>query len=157
MATMTSEYLSRQPWSVTVSQHDRDLIRSTKAPPPSWRVWLGYYDREKWAGQWMHTTVPILDETDLPPGTPAPPNTQTTTFVVGKLYVHVMSSHFPEYTRLWDWRPVPQAKRLLVPIWPIDRAKIGWPPSKALNDKNAQDFAMAFFRAVDTIVKSKSF
>jgi len=156
MATMTSEYLSRQSSSVSISQNDRDLIRQQEMPPPSWRVWLGCYDRQKWVGQWTHTTVPILEEQDIPPGTPAPPNTQTTTFIIGKLYVHTMCSHFPENTKLWDWRPVPHARRFLVPIWPLERGIVGWPPQR-MSDKDAQDFSMAFFNTIDTVGRSFGF
>jgi hypothetical protein len=55
---------------------------------------IGYHERQNWRLVYAHNTLPVStgsgsihhsDDGSLP-------NTQTTTFVVGKLYVHVLST-----------------------------------------------------------------
>jgi hypothetical protein len=115
MATMTAENLSRDPTLIAVRQSERDYLRTNESIPPDWRVWIGFYERQKWAGQWVHTTVPILESRDAALRTN--PNTQAITFIVGKLFVHTMSCEYPEYPRDWHWKSAPRANQLLAPIW----------------------------------------
>jgi hypothetical protein len=150
MATMTSEYLAKDPSTRAISQADRDFLRSNLRSPESWRVWIGSYNRSTWKGQWVRTSASILDVANYPESGTAPPNTQTTTFIIGKLYVHVMSSFFPEHAALWDWRPTPRARALLVEIWPVKHGIIAW-PRVALSDRDARLFSMSFFNAVSEI------
>jgi hypothetical protein len=150
MATMTSEYLSKDTTTLAIPQTDRDFLRLNLRAPQGWRVWIGTYNRSAWVGQWVRTSAPILDVGDYPSTGMAPPNTQTTTFVIGRLYVHVMSSYFPEHTALWDWRPTPHARALLVEICPVKHMIVAW-PRQAITDKDARQFSMSFFNAVSAI------
>jgi hypothetical protein len=148
MVTMTSEYLSRDSSTRAIPQSDRDYLRSHNRPPPNWRIWIGTYDRSKWVGQWVRTSAPILDIANPTDRIEAQPNTQTTTFIIGKLYVYVMSSHFPEHTALWDWRPTPRAKALLVEIYPVKQMIVAW-PRHSLTDADAQQFAVSFYNEIN--------
>jgi hypothetical protein len=87
--------------------------------------------------------------------TPPYPNTQATTFTVGQLYVHAMSSAYPKTIEKWYWGlgPAPLTGRLLAPIHPRKESLIGWPPT-ALNDRSAEDIAAAFHRYTDAISTS---
>jgi hypothetical protein len=117
MVTMTAENLSRDPTLIAIPQVERDHLRTHESIPPDWRVWIGFYERKKWNGQWVHTTAPILESREA--GHYTNPNTQATTFAVGKLFVHTMSCAYPEFARDWHWMTVPRANRLLVSIWPV--------------------------------------
>jgi hypothetical protein len=154
MATMTAENLSRDPSLIAVSQLERDHLRLAETIPPDWRVWIGCYARSKWTGQWVHTTVPILDSTDA--NRRPRPNTQASTFIIGKLYVHAMSCEFREYPRDWHWKTTPRANRLLATIWPIRHQLVCW-PIDSLSDNEARTFATAFFSFVDAIGRQHGF
>jgi hypothetical protein len=67
MATMTAEFIDRDPNTITVPQSDRDLLRNNGTVPPGWRIWLAHYRRYKWPAQWVHLTLPILEAKDTPP------------------------------------------------------------------------------------------
>lgn len=113
MATMTDEYLTRDPTAAAISQGERDWFRDHGTPPPHWKVWLGHYQRYRWQGRWAHFVVPILDAKHIlrtEEDRRAPPNTQTTTFVIGDLYAHTMStSGDPSLIARWDWVVAPHA------------------------------------------------
>jgi hypothetical protein len=106
MATMTGEYLTRDATAVAISQGERDWFRDHGTPPAHWKVWLGHYQRHRWQGRWQHFVVPILDAKHVlrtEEDRRAPPNTQATTFVIGNLYVHTMStSGDPNIIAGWD-------------------------------------------------------
>lgn len=155
MATMTAEYLSYDPSSIGVSQAERDFFRANQTPPPGWRVWIAPYNREANVGQWIHCSLPILDTENVPytfKGEILFPNTQTTTFIVGKLFVHTMSSHDPANINAWDWQSALRARTLLTQIWPIRQMIIGW-PTQILTDRNVVEFSRAFFDAIDSLAR----
>jgi hypothetical protein len=154
MATMTAEFIDRDPNTIAVPQGDRDWLLNNGTAPPGWRIWLAHYRRHKWPAQWVHLTLPILEGKD----TPAPdagyvlPNTQVTTFVVGELYVHVMSSVDPENINGWAMR-LSYSERRLVCIHPAKESLIVWPP-RTLTDRDADNIASAFHRYVEGIGRS---
>ena len=121
--------------------------------PNDWRIWIGRYERRAWRGQWIHAGLPVLDTKNLPSVATLDerlPNTQTTAFVIGKLYAFVMSSAFPELPRLWDWRTAPRALSCLRRIWPIRGFPLPWPPDD-MTDTDAESFATAFVRYSDDL------
>jgi len=153
MATMTGEHLSRDPKQITIPHSERDWLMHNQTVPGGWRIWIGRYQRRSWPGQWVRATFPILSSETLPPSiTPDDrlPNTQTTAFVVGKLFVSVMSGPFPEITRGWDWRSAPRASSCLQQIWPMLKAPIYWPLSD-MTDADAESIATAFVRYSDDL------
>ena len=97
MATMTGEYLSRDPENIAVSQAERTWFKKNRVPPDNWRILIGKYRRDEWKGQWYHVSMPIYSAKDIPRAKASNvrlPNHQTTSFVVGQLYVHVFSGFF---------------------------------------------------------------
>jgi hypothetical protein len=126
MATMTAEFIDPDPHSIAVSPADRDWLMQNRTAPPGWRIWIGNYRRKNWIPRWVHFTFPMLEAHEMPAqNDPIPPypNTQATTFTVGQLYVHAMSSAYPKTIEKWYWGlgPAPLAGRLLAP------AKTRWP------------------------------
>jgi hypothetical protein len=155
MATMTAEFIDRDPNTIAVPQSQRDWLMNTATAPPGWRIWLTSYRRHKWPAQWVHLTLPILEAKDIPDEQSTdyvPPNTQTTTFVVGQLYVHVMSSVNPDNINKWATM-LPRAEWLLVPLFPQKESFIAWPPT-SIADRQADAIASAFHLYIEGISRS---
>jgi hypothetical protein len=155
MATMTAEYIDPDPYSIAVSQSEREWLMNNRTAPQGWRIWIGNYQRYKWIPRWVHFTFPMLDAKDMPKPEdvePPFPNTQITTFTVGQLYVHTMSSAYSETVAKWYWGlgPAPTAGKLLAQIHPHKESIIAWPPT-ALTDRSADDIAGAFKRYTDAL------
>ena len=130
MVTMTAEFMLESAGKVGVSREDRLRLMQTEAPILEWRIWAAYHRGGVYSHGWTHTSLPIVGGEDLPNAelvySPLP-NTQTTTFVVGELYIHTMSSAYHELCRDWQWLGNDRLRALLVPIWPIRHEFIAWP------------------------------
>ena len=155
MATMTAEFIDRDPNTVAVPQSDRDWLQNNGTAPTGWRIWIAHYQRHRWSAQWVHFTLPILaakDMSDQPTADFDPPNTQTTTFVVGNLYVHVMSSVDPDNISNFA-TSLSLDFPLLVGLFPQKASVIAWPP-KGMSDRDADAVASAFQKHADGITRS---
>ena len=86
---------------IAVSHEDRSTFRDTVAPLPGWRIWIGFYHRFRWYGHWVQACIPIHSNGDIvipnvQDRTVPLANTQWTTIVVGKLYIHTACSSTAE-------------------------------------------------------------
>jgi hypothetical protein len=130
MATMTGEYLTQDAGAISISQSERDFLRDNRAPPSNWRIWIGHYTAKK--GMWHHFVVPILNRKDVvntPGSRLAPPNTQSTIFIIGNLCVYVLSSTGdPDIVSRWNWPPNSRFALHLPQIFPPKESFIVWPP-----------------------------
>jgi hypothetical protein len=156
MATMTAEFIDRDPNTIAVPQGQRDWLMNNGTAPPGWRIWLADYHRRNWPVQWVHLTLPILESKDIPKGKSTDyvlPNTQTTTFVVGRLYVHIMSSTDPANIDRWATTFAHNVP-LLIPLVPSKESFTVWPPARSLTDTEADAIASAFHLYVENISRS---
>jgi hypothetical protein len=155
MATMTSEYIDSDPYSIAVSQVERSWLCANSGVPDSWRIWISRYVRHRWVGRWVHLAVPILDGKDIIAQKGAPlPNMQTTTFVIGQLYVHVMSCpSFPKLIDNWAWPFGSRLARLQAQLWPPKESLIAWPPD-SITDGDADIIPLLFNRMIDAASRS---
>jgi hypothetical protein len=146
MAIMVAEFFD--PKKVAISQDERFLLRVREIPPMNWKIWIAHFRRGDWAGLWVHNLFPIDPDSSKPypedEGIPRP-NTQTTTFVVGELYIHALSSAIEELLPM-----IPDKWNLLSQIWPNQSPPIHWPGS-TLTDKQADSVAGAFGRYFDSL------
>jgi hypothetical protein len=145
MGTITSEYFN--PSRAAISDADRNLFWKTKAPPPqNWKIWIGDYHRENWPPYRIHHAWVVLDDvsTSSPLPSTAPPNTQTTTLVFGRLYAHAISSDIPEVVSRIRF-PEPVEKHILRQLWPPQNAPLVWPPSRTMDDRDADNVAGYLF------------
>ncbi len=157
MATMTGEYLTYDTRQIAISAVERTAFMTTGRPSEDWRIWIGFFEPNKLDERYIHTSLPIYDSKDISnvehfDGAPQT-NTQTTTFRIGKLFVHAMSSSdHPHLVRGWDWRTAPRARHLLVPIWPPTdwRQFVAW-PVHGLLDADAHRFARTFFDGLNAV------
>jgi hypothetical protein len=129
MSTMTGEFLSFDPTAIAISQAERDWLRDFQTPPKNWKIWIGHYPRRK--GIWTHYVIPLRakDIFNVPDDPLALPNTQTTTFVIGNLFVHIFSSiGDPQMVSRWVWPPGSLISLKLPQIFPPKEDLIAWPP-----------------------------
>lgn len=157
MATMTGEYLTQDAAAISISQSERDWLRDHRSPPNNWRIWIGYYPAKK--GMWHHFVVPILGGRDVANAADnrlAPPNTQSTTFIVGNLCVSVLSSTGdPDIVSRWNW---PMGSRLAIhlpQIFPPKESFIVWPPQSLMQAEI--DLVTAAFESVIDAASRSSF
>ena len=159
MVSMTAEFMLDSGTKIGISREDRAALMTTEAPLPDWKIWVGYYDGGIWSHQWKHASLPIVGGKDLPSAeyvyTPLP-NTQTTTFVVGKLYVHTMSCGYPDVVSNWQWLLNNRLRNLLVPIWPVRPQIVTW-PIHGVNDADVQLSSEMFIRWTEQIAHETGF
>lgn len=150
MAVMVAEYF--EPRSVTFTAAERRYLMDRHHPPANVRIWMGRYIPGEWNGLWVHRSIRIADEfvpSTVDPSLPLP-NTQTATFVVGELYLHVVSCEDDLILRKLDL-PV-QAVTLFAPIWPVTQQAIVW-PMNAMSDIQAVRFSTAIADLIDYILR----
>jgi len=153
MATMTGEFLSRDPKRIAVDQVDRTWLKAQSKAPSNWCVWIGRYRWQRSMPQWTHLSSHVLNTDTLPDALTDEidrPNTQTTTFCLGEMFAFAMSSEFPEIPRGWDWRTAPSANFKLHRIWPMKQPEINWPPA-TMTDAEAQAYPVAFAHYMDDL------
>jgi hypothetical protein len=137
------------PWSPSTLTFAKPRLQKSNAAafgkiercPANWKIWIGDYQRGNWAGHLVHFALPISSEHHVPEimdnGLPRP-NTQTMTFTVGRLYVHVVSSVTDIFK---DW--LLNRTDLMAQIWPIEQNIIMWPRTTMI-DRDADQIAAAF-------------
>ena len=147
MTITVAEYFD--PSKAAVSPTQRRYLCRNQAVPPNWKIWIGHYVRGNWRAHLVHHPLPISSAQHrirrIDSGSPQP-NTQTTAFVVGQLYIFAASST----TDVFDRWQVPGEGAKLAQIWPIRRNIVAW-PTKTLSDRGADQIAGSFFHAVEEI------
>jgi hypothetical protein len=150
MCVMTAEYYA--PDLVSIPFDDREYLRLYREPPKEWRIWIGRYLRGRWRGYWIHLSVPLVE--DIPEGgndAVPPPNTQTTTFIVGQVYIHAFSSALSNITN--KWRLDAQGPSILAQLWPVKESFIAW-PTNDIRDRDADRIAGHIFWQLDRIART---
>jgi hypothetical protein len=140
---------------VAIPFADRDYLRLYREVPENWRIWIGRYLRGRWKGYWAHHSLPITEYITQPPNTaPPPPNTQTTTFIVGQLYIHAFSSAMPNIVNIRRLSGLSgilgQAGRVLAQVHPPVETFIAWPTEDIL-DITADQLARLIFQKLHQI------
>jgi hypothetical protein len=141
MCVMTGEYYS--PDLACVPFEDREYLRLYREAPKDWKIWIGRYMRGKFRGYWIHNSVPLLK--DIPEqndDATLRPNTQTTTFIIGQVFIHAFSSTEPDITS--RWRLDALGPKILAQLWPIKESFIAW-PSNDISDRDAEGISGHIF------------
>jgi hypothetical protein len=150
MTVMTGEHIPRDPSGIAVPQSDRNWLYNTEFAPAGWRFWLGHYKRQRCPGQWFRVTSPISAAEDVSSVSDEDsrlPNMQTTAFVIGQLFVFVMSSVHSDVVKLWSWQNAPRARTRLCEMQTDINTDIAWPVSNnPMTDNDACRFANAWFK-----------
>jgi hypothetical protein len=141
MFVMVAEFQVRD--KVSITPEVRADFSKTGIVPTNWAIWLGFYERDRWRGLTVHSTIPVSSLEDgidpaRPDGLPMP-NTHATTIVIGKLYVHALGSVFSEFAKK---NRLDQAKLPMSRLWPLGFRPFKW-PSTTLNDEQASKISRA--------------
>jgi len=147
MTVIVAEYFEGR---ISTTYGDRRYLRMTLKPSDRWKIHIGHFVRGNWKPHLIHHTFPISsrkhriqrNESGIPK-----PNTQTTTFTVGQLYIFAASSPTDIFEQ---WRVTADGAGKLTQIWPILRNVVGWPPP-AITDREADTISAAFFQFAEQV------
>ena len=148
MAVMVAEHF--EPKFAAFTSADRRHLMDKQRPPQNVRIWMGRYIRGEWEGMWVHRSLRISNEFIPNPADPTLPlpNTQTSTFIVGELYLHVLSC---DDDIILNGIQLPtQGVTLFAPIWPVREQAVVW-PMDAMSDSQASGFSTAIFDSINRI------
>jgi hypothetical protein len=139
-AVIISEF--EDPQQVTIPAADRQWLWTQRTPPSNWKIWIGDYHRSRWVPHWIHHRFSVTgpDEPAPEKGAEGPRNTQTTSYVVGRLYVHAVSSAVSGGALNWQFQG--RDRQVLRQIWPASTYSVVWPPP-AMEDRDADRIADA--------------
>jgi hypothetical protein len=148
MSVICSEYF--YPGRAAISVTDRRWLFNTKTAPNDFRIWIGDFERREWKPHWGHHSLRVTEHGPerwaiQEDGTPRS-NTQTTTFVVGRLFIHAYSCPFPEI--LNADKIVGYVASKLVQIWPQRHSFLLW-PTTPIGDREADQLAGSIFGRLD--------
>lgn len=149
MHIMVAEHF--EPEKSAIPSTDHRYLWQTGLAPDTWKIWIGNYRRGKWVGYWVHHALAIDEDyvSYSSEGSIARGNTQTTTFIVGQLYIHAFSSSsMPSLSSRFNLGPLGIQK--LAQIWPIRESALVWPPT-VMNDLDADGMAREIFTTLNTI------
>lgn len=139
LVAMMAEFTD--PKTVTIPQADRIYLMGHKKPPDNWTILIGRYEGKSWApSRYSHRALGIVPAPAVQNVRSIPFNTQVTTQVLGKLFIHICSS---EVFKLNSLGFVP----VLHPVWPVG-PEIRWPTQEVIDDARAQYFADALVLAL---------
>jgi hypothetical protein len=144
LASIVAEFDRRSERAVPDKERQRFYKKKTP-PPDTWKIWIGAYPGIAAQGFYWHTTIPISSPECVPEGgDPDFPyaHTQTTTFVIGKLYAHVFSS--PVTDAISKVKMGPRGAAVLSQIWPVIDRPLKWPKS-VMTDRDAGSVPTALF------------
>jgi hypothetical protein len=144
MFVMVAEFLDKTGTRVAISPKDRLFLKNNLAAPRSMKIWIGYFEKEL-----ERRVVPHYNSNFRRRSRPQRsslgvdfPNTQTTTIVIGKLYIHVLSSETVSIVRKHNMGR--DEKTFLYRIHPLKKSPLVWPPPMRLTDQYADAIASAF-------------
>jgi len=156
--------------TVAITERERRYVWHHQRPPLKWKIWIGWYRGADWKPasfrrrsftvHWAPPVGEMMTEGFADLGTdlhrfslsePSACNTQATTFVIGDLLIHVISSS--HYSVVSGFGFPGMIGKKLQQLWPPPRdcflrifhKKIKWPPSDGLNDDDVAFISDAFF------------
>lgn len=147
MTSIIAEFTDRPTASIPAAH--RQLLKASGRPPEGWIIWIGSYYGTEWRQRYKHHGLTCIDTSVMSftqaasckPGC----NTQTSTFVMGELFIHTLSSTLSDLHML-DFTG--ETGEALIRIWPPYRENIKWPRPKVISDVHADFIADAFFQSL---------
>lgn len=137
----------RRAVSAAISQEDRSYLMNAGRAPTNWRIWVGRYEREQAALLFAHNALRLstprhqassaMDD-EIPP-----PNSQASTVIIGNIFLTCISSSARDLHHYWNFNP--RNAVFLRQIWPVETARIPWPPEQTMTDEDAVRIANTFF------------
>jgi hypothetical protein len=134
---------------VASTQADREHLMRTLTPPGTWKIWIGQVNGRSWRSAFSRHAVTlgeIVNGKPQPPGGSLAKNTQTITFGIGGLFVHIIATTVPEFEFALPY----QTLRHLRQIWPYEKG-VFWPTGSIFSDGGADYVAGGFERFMKTL------
>ena len=144
LKVMVAEF--ENPGHATTHHAQRKRMWRRKIPPKTgWRIWIGCYDRRNWKPDYINNIFYFSQksQSDKKYIPVSRYNTQSVTFVIGRIFIHVI--HSPDRALVNGWRFSGPAAGKLRQIWPVSGYSFPWPPFQILEDTDA-DFLAAQFQ-----------
>ena len=153
MAVMVGEFEDLS--TIAIPQSDRTFLMESRKLPSTWRVWIGRYSRQEWKPRWLHNTLFVAkeDTPGLKDDRIYPPNTQNTTWIVGNIFTHSLSSSLRGALRRWNF-PM-SVRSALLQIWPV-KTNHDWPPVRIMTDADAETAGTALFRRALSLMEMRN-
>jgi hypothetical protein len=130
MVIMVGNYMKHE--TQVSSTQEREWLRLKEEPPENWQLWIANLATD--AHAWVSNRFPLslTENITYSPDKGRPqPNMQTTSFVVGKLFLYGFSFPFPEIAALRQFTEADE-RELIIPIWPNRQTDLHWPPSRTM-------------------------
>ncbi len=147
MATITSEYDDLL--TVTIPPSDRKYFYKKKFPPQTFRIWIGHIPPDVWEHRWIYHPLAIAkDDTErdaLADQALSKLNTETSTYVFGQVFIHVLSMSIDHVDILHRWQMPNGCQAALRQIWPLVHQNMTWPPLISLDTESASMAAGSFY------------
>lgn len=132
LKTIVGEFINSDTRTIPI-EVVKDFMKH-KSPPKNWIIWIGKYEGTLLRSYW-HSSLDIqATENGLPVQTftDAPRNTQTSTFHIGNLLVHVFSAH-PAVLPYGVPLNINDALIQIFPRWQFNT--VPWPPEQSIDDE----------------------
>ena len=139
----------RDPRRVTINKSISYIIWKRQVPPPTWGIWIAQHEPgPQWRSLLKHYALMLSD--DLPNGTKINPeiqrpNSQTTTFSVGRMLAHVVGSNFDSGFAAKTYRL--EGPKRIFRLWPLETDSLYWAPPQSLTDVEAHRLGDGLFEA----------
>ena len=104
---------------------DRQKFFNTQLPPEGWKIWIGRYKGIQWKQRFRHHGMLVVPKTQIMTDKTAC-NTQFSTFVMGELLIHAISSALSEELNFADLDFTGKLNQMRC-IWPLKQGNIEWP------------------------------
>lgn len=141
MFCMVAEFMDKSGLRIAVSQDDRTFLKEKQQVPKNWKIWMALVDENAKPSVWTHNTLPIEDNgiviTHTAEGI-ALPNTQTTTFTLGRMLLSALSCPISELVRKQKIDPA-----IARQLWPLSSTPVNWPLQNAIDNRTATEISDA--------------
>ena len=140
--TMTADTVD--PSATAIPDIERAEMRLSGIIPTHWRIWIGQHRHKDWETAMDHIAV-SLRRPPIDPKLLDIPNTQSTTFGIGKLLIYSISSTFPHFR--FSGVP-PEITAFLFRLWPLQRVALTWPQFRAISNANVERLGSHLYYSV---------
>lgn len=140
MTVMVSEF--SDPDLGGIPAQDRHLLRLFQHPVPNWKIFIGRYP-DGMTKPYLHHESAALPLEDGSSDNSL--NTQATTYSVGHLYVHAISSKNASF--IAGSRNGLLSMNWLRQLWPVIDDPFDWPPPLSLTEADAESLPGTLYRA----------
>ena len=136
-------------------KHKKYIMKHASPPVRGWGVWIGHFDRIDWIPEMVSRQALLLPNKLAERRASREAtyfNSNATTQVVGKLFIHVMHSPMPNLVTRWRFH-LPQGGTLFR-IWPPAATSINW-PGRPLTDIDADSASDQFAAFVMNVARNR--